>query len=427
MHNALRILITNNTLAVRAGSELYVRDLAVALVRRGHFPMAYSPILGDVAAELRRATVPVVSKLGDLNTAPDLIHGQHHLEAMSAMLHYRGIPAVFACHGWAPWEESPPVFPAIQRYVAVDDLCRERLYSTPGVRSEQVEVLYNFVDLSRFVPRSELPKRPRTALVFSNYASEGIQLDTIRRACARVGIQQVDVAGACSGRVIAEPGVFLPHYDLVFAKARCALEALASGAAVIVADFSGLGGMVSTENMHRLRALNFGVRTMQAHVLNEENLLRELERYDAEDAVRVSAWIRKDADLEAAVDRWISIYQNVLTNAELMQKGPDQSSDTRAAADYLRFLSVKFKAVQHLESAKNETGAALTQQQNLNKSLQHKLEDVEAALTQQQNLNMNLQHKLESVEAALKAIKDSNSWRLLGFYRRAKAWVRTAI
>jgi hypothetical protein len=166
---------------------------------------------------------------------------------------------------------------------------------------------------------------------------------------------------------------------------------------------------------------------MQAHVLNEENLLRELERYDAEDAVRVSAWIRKDADLEAAVDRWISIYQNVLTNAELMQKGPDQSSDTRAAADYLRFLSVKFKAVQHLESAKNETGAALTQQQNLNKSLQHKLEDVEAALTQQQNLNMNLQHKLESVEAALKAIKDSNSWRLLGFYRRAKAWVRTAI
>ncbi|MBI5894874.1 MAG: glycosyltransferase, partial [Desulfobacterales bacterium] len=237
MHNALRILITNNALANPAGSEIYVRDLAMALVRRGHFPMAYSPILGDVAGALRRATIPVVGKLEELNAVPDLIHGHHHLEAMSAMLHFHGTPAIFVCHGWAPWEESPPVFPAIRRYVAVDDLCRERLYSTPGVRSEQVEVLYNFIDLERFKRRAELPKQARTALVFSNYASEGKRLETIRRACARVGIPKVDVAGFGSGRVVAKPENFLRRYDLVFAKARCALEALAIGATVIVADF----------------------------------------------------------------------------------------------------------------------------------------------------------------------------------------------
>lgn len=42
----LRILITNNTLANRAGSELYVRDLATALLDGGHTPIAYSTILG---------------------------------------------------------------------------------------------------------------------------------------------------------------------------------------------------------------------------------------------------------------------------------------------------------------------------------------------------------------------------------------------
>ena len=48
----LRILLTNNTLASRAGSELYLRDLAIELIKRGHFPIAYSPLLGDVAASI---------------------------------------------------------------------------------------------------------------------------------------------------------------------------------------------------------------------------------------------------------------------------------------------------------------------------------------------------------------------------------------
>jgi len=76
----MRILITNNTLSNRAGTELYVRDLAVALLKRGHQPIAYSTRLGSVAEELRRATVPVINDLDSLSAAPDLIHGQHHLE-----------------------------------------------------------------------------------------------------------------------------------------------------------------------------------------------------------------------------------------------------------------------------------------------------------------------------------------------------------
>ena len=120
----LRILLTNNTLGPRAGSELYVRDLAVALMRRGHFPVAYSTVLGEVAAELRAATVPVIDDLRSLNVPPDVIHGQHHLDAMTAMLQFPHVPAIYVCHGWLPWEELPPVFPSIRRYVAVDDLCR---------------------------------------------------------------------------------------------------------------------------------------------------------------------------------------------------------------------------------------------------------------------------------------------------------------
>lgn len=53
-----RILITNNTLANRAGSELYVRDLATGLRDRGLCPVTFSTMLGEVAEELRLLTSP---------------------------------------------------------------------------------------------------------------------------------------------------------------------------------------------------------------------------------------------------------------------------------------------------------------------------------------------------------------------------------
>ena len=56
----LRVLITNYAMASRAGTELYVRDLALALQRRGHTPVVYTTEIGELGLSLRRATVPVV-------------------------------------------------------------------------------------------------------------------------------------------------------------------------------------------------------------------------------------------------------------------------------------------------------------------------------------------------------------------------------
>jgi hypothetical protein len=110
----MRVLLTNNTLKHHAGSEMYIRDLAATLVRRGHSPVAYSQELGPVAEELRAASVPVIDDLNELTVPPDVIHGHHHLEIMAALLRFRGVPAIFVCHGWVPWEESPPLHPRIR-------------------------------------------------------------------------------------------------------------------------------------------------------------------------------------------------------------------------------------------------------------------------------------------------------------------------
>jgi ADP-dependent phosphofructokinase/glucokinase len=57
----LKILITNTDLFARAGTELYVRDLAPALARQGHQVAVYSNVLGEVAQETVSPGVPVFS------------------------------------------------------------------------------------------------------------------------------------------------------------------------------------------------------------------------------------------------------------------------------------------------------------------------------------------------------------------------------
>lgn len=336
MKTGLRILMTNNELATHAGSEMFLHDIALGLLRRGHNPVAYSMTLGPFAEELRQKTIPVIDNLSSLHETPDVIHGQHHLEAMTAMTRFHETPAIYYCHGWLPWQERPPVFPGIRRYVAVDDLCQERLLTTPGIEPDRISTLYNFVDLQRFQPRGPLPAKPQSALIFSNKASNDTYAQLIRDACARVGIRKVDLMGLDSGTAVQNPESRLPEYDVVFAKGRSALEAMAVGCAVIVTESHGVGGLVTSSNVATMRRLNFGVRLMQRSSLTESTLVEALSGYNAADAEQVSQWIRSDVDLEIYLDKLEAIYQNAITAAS---KSP-LSVDARmtAVSEYIGTL-----------------------------------------------------------------------------------------
>ena len=337
----LRVLITNTTLATRTGTETYVRDLAVGLLRRGHAPVVYSPETGEIARELRKATVPVVEDLGDVAAAPHVIHGNQAAELMTALLHFPGVPSVFFCHSWIGWTNAPPRHPRVLRCVAVDDTCRDRLALEHGVGEERLRVLLNAVDLERFRPRAtELPARPQRALVFSNTANDSTHLRPVREACARAGIA-LDVVGAEANNSTSQPELLLGQYDLVFAKARCALEAMASGAAVVLCDMFGAGPLVTTAEFERLRRLNFGMRSLDRPV-DAEVLGREIERYDAADAAEVARRVRATAGLDSLVEEILELYREVV--AEHEQRGtPDALAESRAAAEFVRTMGLAAK------------------------------------------------------------------------------------
>lgn len=336
MPSSLRILITCQELALRGGSQLYTRDVAEALRELGHTPVVFSPRLGEVADELRSRGVAVVDRLDRIGAAPDVIHGQHHLEAMAAMLRFPAVPALYVCHGWLPWQEAPPRFPSLRRYVAVDALRRDRLVLENGIPESQVEVIPNFVDLDRFRPRPPLPARPRRALLLSNQAAPHTFVPLVERTCAAAGIE-LEVAGQACGRPVARPEEVLPQFDLVFARGRSAMEAMAVGTAVVLCDIEGCGPMVDEAGFPRLRDLNFGMGALRPPI-SAERLRAEIERYDPAEAERVRDRVRREAGRAEAVARLVGLYQDLAALAPSLAGEGHERECLQAASDYIAWL-----------------------------------------------------------------------------------------
>jgi hypothetical protein len=286
----LCVLITNAFIENWTGSELYVRDVAFELIKRGHKPIVYSPRIGKLADELGRKSIPVVKDLDSISVKPDLIHGQHHLETMTALSRFPGTPAIFFCHGWVPWEETPPYHPRIINYVTISDALHDRLVYEFGIPAEKIATIRNSVDLERFRPRPPLPCIPKRALVFNNRISEANILGIVREACARHGIV-MDAIGYESNNPSFNPEAQLGNYDIIFAVGRAAFESIAVGAAVICCSLEGAGQMVTTQNLEWLRNNNFGIRVLN-QPLTVDILSAEIKRYDPSDALTVSQRVR---------------------------------------------------------------------------------------------------------------------------------------
>jgi hypothetical protein len=333
------VLLTNFRLAARTGTELYVHDLALRLLERGHSPVVYSPLLGGLARELRLSSVPVVDDLAAISAPPDVIHGQQRNETMLAMLHFPEAPAVYFCHDWYSPADSPPRFPRVLRYVAVDQTCRDKLTVEHAVPEARVRVVPSFVDLQLFKPRPPLPVRPARALLFCNYAKDDERVSAVRAACETAGVA-LDVRGEAVGETTARPAEMLGAYDLVFAKGRAALEALSVGAAVVIYFGPRIGPLVTSDEVDGLLQLNFGIRAMGPRLKPEalgQAVARELARYDALDAAAVSQRVRETAGLEPAVDEIVKVYEEAV--AELRASGgPDFRAEERAAAEYIQLL-----------------------------------------------------------------------------------------
>ena len=441
-----RILFTNVWLATPGGTEITIRDLAIGLLRRGHRPIVYSPVLGDFSEQIRTRGIAVIDDLRLLAEPPDIIHGHHFIQTAEALIHFPTTPAIYVCHAWEFWQEQPPKFPQIQIYGAVSEAVRDRLVHAEGIDPEQVVLLQNAVDLARIpANRRPLSRTVQRVMCFTNGKAH---VPILLAACKQLGIE-LDTLGGCCDRFVAEPERELVDYDLVFATGRCAIEALCCGAAVIVCDARGLGGLVKSKNYEKFRKLNFALRAL-TQPLTIETVVAELKEYDVEDAASVAERARADASLELQLDRFLERYRSILSSWSHNQVAKNAGASRKAMLDFLHSalprksldarwpwlverdqlveerdrLDQDCAVAQHALS--EERGGRLTAE-NRALELQHALSEERGGRLTAENRALELQHALSeerggrlTAEVELKAIRASRSWRIMAPLRHLK-------
>ena len=307
----MKVLITNIWLVDWGGTEVYVRDLAVALHLQGIQVEVYSPELGTVSKEIAVAGINVTDSIESLKNVPDIIHAHHTKPALEVLSAFPGVPAIYMIHARNYPEDTPPKHNQIIRYLASDYNTLDQLLTEEGIPYDHAEVFLNWVDTDRFSLKEQWLEKPLKALVFSNYATMDNHLRFIQEACELTGLE-LDSVGRGVRNSMGNPESILRNYDIVFAKAKAAIEAMATGAMVIPCDFRGLGEGVNTRNFSYFRKYNFGMKILNRPI-ESKLLVQEIKKYDLREIKKVAARIRKEAALSTYVNRIVLLYRRSIT------------------------------------------------------------------------------------------------------------------
>ncbi|QOF70477.1 glycosyltransferase [Aminobacter sp. SR38] len=325
----MRVLITNLFVKNYSGSENVAELLADGLRRTGHQPLLFATSLGEQALSLRRRGFSVVDRAEQLTERPDVIHGQHLTPCLVAMTRFPGVPVVYSCHSSLFDVEAPLPHPQIREVIAVDESCAAKCREV-GVATDRLSIVLNAVDLDRFQRRGPLPATPRKALLLTKNRGHRA---AVCKACENAGIE-LEELGPATNRFVADIETVLKDYDLVFATARMALEAAATGCAVVVCDDRGFAGMLTTTTLPAWQPRNFGASILTQQV-TVERLGEAITQYDADDASSVTDDLRRTASAENFVARHLEIYRRAID-----RDAPSADEIALASARWVEELAV---------------------------------------------------------------------------------------
>jgi len=411
----MRILLTNNTLDVPGGSERYIEEICLHLLKTGHIPIAYSSRLGIVAENLSEKGILIVDDLRQLTAEPDAIHSHHHLDAAYATTYFPWTPCVHFCHGIIPWEEHCiPNSSQIYQFVAVSDLTAEKLMCC-NIPPEKITVIPNWAaskfklnSSARSTQKDKYGSREIKALILANNRHKFDK--EIESACHASGIS-LDKAGASYNTSTTNPEELIKDYDIVFCYGKSAMESLWAGAEVITSCDQGFGGLVTDENFDFYKSRNFGYTTCLNSITPEEidQILQAcIARIKSGERCHLSFANQKKLDPENG----LTSIAKLLAAAAASRRPPEKSIDaenflqrSRCHADYIRFVQrTRMYRMPILEQKNAEAEI------RANHAEQKLLETEQKLLETEQKL-LEAEQKLLETEQTKDNILTSRNWR----------------
>ena len=345
----MRILLTYQSMRRPGGVQTFTAQLARALVSLGHEVRGFAG-LRETENEAALPELPEVTGPGEFQ--PDILHLQHAIPSCAALLAFPGVPAIFHCHG-GTWKDRPFRHPRIRHYLAMSVSLAERLAIEMGLERKKISVHLNPIDTSRFQPGPAPNERLPAILVYHGRMAEGDPVVVAIREVAKQRDMRADFFGRGFGTSVVAPDQLLPSYPVVFASGISAIEAMASGCAVVIFGCGGCGEMVGTANFDRLRAFNFSI-PLNCPPVTPAAVSRALDSYDPADAAKVTERIRREADLLASTRGLVEIYQSVLDSSRGVT--PDPSGESLALAGFLRGIAPLVEAWDRSQAPRQVAG-----------------------------------------------------------------------
>jgi hypothetical protein len=252
----LRVAFSNVAMDSYAGSELWTADMAKYLKSVGIDVIVYTPIIGAVANMLKEVDIEVTSSPDRVEMfGPTILHVNHFDAALPLIERMEGkIPIINVVHGLLPRPELPG-YKGVDKYCCVSIAGKAKIHVLTGTEWEHIETLPNFFDERRFVKLSTFAGANKAALLSSRTSPE--QRDKLQAAISALGFQLEHIG--YGSRPTPNPEEWLAGYDLIFAVGRSAIEALASGAHVILWDSGIIGPAVTSDNFWKCVTSNFSL------------------------------------------------------------------------------------------------------------------------------------------------------------------------
>jgi hypothetical protein len=267
----MRFVLANRHLLAAGGTEVHLVTIGEHLLRLGHEVVLYAPELGPFADHARRRGLELCDSLRELPDACDVAFAQDAIVVYELARRYPDALAVFRICGDVFDFQLPPQLDGVVDLVVVLSDRYARLAASCAARVPLLRLRIP-IDVDRLVPLGAIRERPRRAVLLGNYGERDA---LIREVWGGLGLEVTSVGGDAQSYDVAAA---LADADVVVAKSRAALDAMACGRAVYVYDFLGGDGWVTPQRYPALEADHFAGQATE-RVIDATALAADLADY----------------------------------------------------------------------------------------------------------------------------------------------------
>lgn len=328
----MKVLLTNLVVGGLSGTEHYTFALAGALTKRGHEIAVYSPSTGEHSSA-NVAGIRVCHTLDAVGFYPDMLHCHHLPCAVDAVVRWPSTPSLFVVHDATAWHDALPPVEAFDAIVAVDQNCAERATrESPGIA---VQIIPNPIEQRQTVA-TRRNHRPRSVLIYGKSAGRGSWNRALRLASLANGVFRFRTLDGDP-----EPLAKLGQFDVILARARCAMEACLSGAYTVLFDRGLCGGAVTPRNVEHLLRWNFGRGVFEGS-LSYDRFSALLRGYSADAALEAARILQPLVEPDAVAAAFESLYQRCIEGrAQREPSGPSLTEKLTFARSLSRAMRAR--------------------------------------------------------------------------------------